>query len=190
MPSIRKRRGRSQTRYSESTNADRSDEHDEPLDEDDQRELVESLEREAAVQTRFFQDVFAFGIGGIAIVFSLTLPLLCPEECTANDGTKLACWSHAVVSSGVHAWSIHPFLLTRSLTTRSPSIVIDVMLQVIPIVLWLTGFVSNDEDHFHLALLIGNLVTFFGARLMYWDVESTKKSIEDLDAARYRHKTL
>jgi hypothetical protein len=183
----RNRRGRSHTRYSESTNADPNDE---PLDEDDQQELIESLEREAAIQTRFFHALFGFGIGGMAIVFSLIFPLLCPDECAAEKGTALACWSHAVFSSGLHAWSIHPFVLKRSVTTRPPSIVVDIILQAIPIVLWFTRFVSKDEDHFHLALLIGNFVTFFGARLMYWDVQSTKRSLEELDAARYKHKSL
>ena len=207
---IHNRRGRSKTRYSESTNADAVDHDDdddddddddepidEPIDEDDQQELVESLQREAAVQSRFFQNVFGYGIGGMAIVFSLIFPLLCPDECTA-EGTivTLACGSHSVFSSAVHAWSIHPFVLkTSSTTTRSPPppppIIIDVALQVIPILLWLTGFLSTkDEDHFHLALLIGNIVTFIGSRLIYWDIQSTEKALENLDAARYKHKSL
>lgn len=133
----RNRRGRSQTRYSESTNADRNDE---PIDEDVQKELVDFLEREAAVQTRFFSSVFGFGIGGMAMMFSLIFPLLCPDECSAGDGAALACWSHSLFSSGVHAWSIHPFVLKRSLTTRLPSIVVDFTLQTFPIALWLAGF--------------------------------------------------
>jgi hypothetical protein len=186
----RNRRGRSQTRYSESTNAVDDPNDDEPLDEDDQQDLIESLEREAANQTGFFHAVFGFGIGGMAIVFSLIFPLLCPDECSAEKGAALACWSHALFSSGLHGWSIHPFALKRSVTTRPPSIAVDIILQAIPIVLWFTGFISKDEDHFHLALLIGNFVTFLGARLMYWDLQSTKRSLEDLDAARYRHKSL
>lgn len=186
--SARTRRGRSQTKYSKSTNAYWSD--DEPLDEDDQRELLESLEKEAAVQTLFFQAVFCFGIGGMAIVFSLILPLLCTDECSADDGRRLACWFHSAYASGVHAWTIHPFALKRSLTISPPPIAIDITVQAIPTVLWLTGFVSKDEDYFHLALIIGNVVTLLGARLIYWDMQSTKKVLENLDAARYKYKSL
>ena len=177
------RRGRSQTRYSESTNADQ----DELIDEDDQQELIESLQREAAIQSRFFQNIFGFGIGGMAIVFSLIFPLLCPDECAAEG--MGACWSHSVFSSALHAWSIHPFVL-KTLSTRSPTTIIDVALQMIPILLWLTGFVSRDEGLFHFALLVGNIVTFIGAHLIYWDMKSTETALGNLDAARYKHKSL
>ena len=185
--SMRKRRGRSKTRYSESTNADQNEE---PMDEDDQIEFIKSLEKEAADQTHFFQAVFGFGIGGMAIIFSLIFPLLCPDECNVDRETAIACWSHSVFSSGGHAWSVYPFVFRRSLSTGSPPIAIDVALQAIPIVLWFIGFFSKDEDHFHLALLMGNIVTFLGARMIHWDIQSTKRSLENLDAARYSHKSL
>ena len=107
-----RRRGRSKTRYSESTNADQAHE---PMDEDDQESLVASLEREAATQTRFFHAIFGFGIGGMAVVYSMMLPFLCPEECKLDDGTAAACWLHSVYSSGVHIRSIYPFLFKTSL---------------------------------------------------------------------------
>lgn len=186
--SMRRRRGRSPTQYTESTNADRL--QDDPLDEDDQKELVKSLRKEADDQTRLFQALFGFGIGGMAIVFSLIFPLLCPDECNVDRATAMACWSHAIYSSGLNTWLVYPFLFRRSLTTQPPSIVIDLALQTIPIVLWLVGVFGPDEDFFHVALFIGNTFTFLGARLMYWDIRSTRKSLESLDAARYRHKTL
>jgi len=195
----RKRRGRSTTKYSDSTNANGTtseDDDDVFLDEDDQIELIESLEQEAASQTRFFHGLFGFGIGGMAVVFSLILPVLCPDECSAGNGRAMACWSHSVYSCCLHAWSVHPFVLSKqqSLTTNGPpSIMIDALLQAIPILVWFTGLVDSndgDEDYFHVALLIGNLVTFGGARLMYWDMQSTQRSLEGLNAARYKHKAL
>lgn len=183
---MRRRRGRSPTQYSDATNAVEA----EPLDEDDQKELVESLEKEAAEQTKLFQAMFGFGIGGMAIVFSLIFPVLCPEECNVDRTTAMACWSHSIYSSILNAWVVYPFISRRSLTTKPPSIAIDLVLQTIPIALWFAGFFGPDDDFFHVALFIGNILTFLGARIMYWDVQSTKKSLESLDAARYRHKTL
>jgi len=191
----------------DATNAGNYDD-DEPMDEDDQRELVKLLQLEAAAQSSFFQKVFGYGIGGTAIFLSLVFPLLCPDECSADRGTALACWSHSVFSCGVHARMIHPFVLQSSSTTTelsssttsssaSTSLTIttiatntDIALQVIPILLWLTGFFSKDEDHFHLALLISNLVTYLGAHLVFWDMQATQKELESLDAARYKHKAL
>ena len=177
-----RRRGRSKTRYSESTNASA-----EPMDEDDQIELIESLEKEALEQTMFFQKIYGFGIGGMAIVVSLIFPLLCPDECRE---TPIACWCHAMLSSAVHAWQAIPFAFQIAIVNGPPHMAVDSTFQLIPIVIWLLGFFGNDEDQFHLALLIGNLVTFLGSRLMYWDIQSTKKSLESLDAARYKHKSL
>jgi len=161
------------------------------MDEDDQKELVESMQREAAEQSVYFQKIFGYGIGGMAIVVSLVFPLLCPDECSWDRGTARACWSHSVLASSLHAWTVHPFVLSKPSLAGRPLEIVDVALQSIPFVLWLTGvFFSDDEDHFHLALLIGNAVTFFGARLIYWDIESIKDSLGNLDAARYKHKTL
>mmetsp|Transcript_27033 Transcript_27033/g.30313 ORF Transcript_27033/g.30313 Transcript_27033/m.30313 type:complete len:181 (+) Transcript_27033:50-592(+) len=179
--------------YTKSTNSD-----GECIDEDDQKELVESLHREANIQSIFFQNIFCFGIGGLAILFSLTLPLLFPDECANNSSTYTAgasiCCSHAVYSSLTHAWTIHPFILKTSQATAGVSKittdVVGIVLQTIPIVLWLTGFFSQDKDHIHLALLIGNVVTIIGAHLIYWDIYSTRKAIKELYNARYKHKAL
>jgi len=184
------RNRRSSTKYTKSTNAD-----GQFIDEDDQKELVEALHREAYIQSIFFQNIFCFGIGGLAIIFSLILPLLYPGE-YANDRStagSIICYSHAVYSSLTHAWTIHPFILKTSQATgvsKIPTDVVGIVLQAIPIVLWLTGFLTQDEDHIHLALLIGNVVTIIGAHLIYWDMHSTRKAIKELDNARYKHKTL
>ena len=175
-------RGRSPTKYCTSTNSD-------PIDEDEQRELVESLRRDAAVQEMQLFKVYGFGIGGMAIVFSLIFPLLCPDECSTGAA---GCWSHAVYSSLTHLYVIHPFVLkntsTRVLATRMDAVAF--LLQAIPIIFWFAGFFSRGEDNFHLILLIGNAISYLGAHLVCWDMQSTLKSIEELDAARYKHKTL
>eukprot|EP00536_Pseudo-nitzschia_multiseries_P009496 jgi/Psemu1/23330/gm1.23330_g len=196
------RRGRSPTPYQNATNADNFDDDASMMDEDDQLELVESLQREAISQTRFFQKLFCYGIGGIAIAISLAFPLLCPDECGADQETAMACWSHSVFSTAVHLRTVRPFAsesppspsptttISRSAAAIRVQSAIDIVLQVGPIGLWWAGFFSTDEDHFHLALLIGNFVTFLGARLIQWDMQATQHALESLDASRYKHKSL
>lgn len=162
----------------------------EPLDEDEQRELVQSLHIQAVEQSRFFQKAFGYGIGGFAMIFSLCFPFLCPDECRHES----TCWVHAVFASAVHAWTVHSFVLPSSSAAASPSRskdVVSLALQVIPWLIWVFGSsFAHDEDHFHLGLIIGNLVTYLGAFLIRWDMESTNKALQDLDAAQYRHKAL
>ena len=195
----RNRRGRSPTRYTDATNSylrnhddDDSFSDYDPLDEDDQRELLESLEQEAAAQSRLFQIAFGYGIGGTAVVFSLVFPLLCPEECGADTETAVACWSHSFFSCIVHARTVFPFVKPFSANQRRSTAitVLDAALQVIPVLLWWAGVVSSDEEYFHLALLISNFVTFLGARIIYWDMNATQIALESLDSARYRYKSL
>lgn len=191
------------------TDDDADDDKEQFIDEDDQKDLVESLQSEANIQSIFFQNLFGYGIGGLAILFSLIFPLLCPDECAANyndnnnNNNATICWLHAFYSSLTHAWVIYPFVTKKTSQTRrrvskirAITDFIGIALQLLPIILWLTGFfiiaVQQDGDahFFHLALIIGNFVTYIGAQLIYWDIQSTRKAIEELDSARYKHKAL
>ena len=63
--------------------------------------------------------------------------------------------------------------------------------QVTPWIIWFFGSsFAHDEDHFHLGLMIGNIVTILGSLLIRWDMESTNKALKDLDDARYKHKAI
>jgi hypothetical protein len=193
-----RRRGRSPTPQFQATNAavidsgnadDNVNDEDssvEPMDEDEQRAIVESLHAQAVAQSRFFQQMFGYGIGGFATIFSLCFPLLCPDECYHER----LCWIHAVFSSAVHAWTVHPFILQVTEWSRWKCI-IGLSLQVVPWLIWLfdTTF-SRDEDHLHLGLMIGNLVTYSGSFLMHWDMQSTNMALRELDDAQYSHKAL
>ncbi|MGK3750158.1 MAG: hypothetical protein ACI8RD_002457 [Bacillariaceae sp.] len=219
---ISKIRNRGTTRssidkYTESPttdDADTDDDQEQFIDEDDQKDLVESLQSEANIQSIFFQNVFGYGIGGFAIIFSLIFPLLCPDECANNNNNNnidnnnngaaaTICWLHAVYSSLTHAWVMYPFVMKKTSQTtrrevskiRTITNFIGIALQLLPTVLWLTtGFfiaaAQHDDHFFHLALIIGNVVTYIGAHLIYWDIQSTRNAIEELDSARYKHKAL
>lgn len=180
---------------------------EDPMDEDDQRALVESHHKEAAAQGRFFQAAFGYGIGSFAVAMSAFLPLLCREECAASGAVP--CWGHAAYSCLAHAWAVWPFIFCRPKqqeggasaaagnlpppsSARDPDrhLAVGLALQLVPPVLWLAGAFDRDEDHFHLGLMIGNLVTYGGAWLILWDARCTDRLLRDLRDAQYKHKSL
>jgi TRAP-type uncharacterized transport system fused permease subunit len=155
------------------------------MDKDDQDALVESMEDEAWQQTKQFQRFFGF-VGGFAVLVSLAYPLLCQEECSVRWTT---CWIHSIVSSVNHVCAI---LLSRR-NQRSQDfqlLVATIFLVAAPSALWVFGNFAEDVEHFHVGLLVGNLVTFLGALLLRWDIESTSKALDDLNGAKYEHKSL
>jgi hypothetical protein len=65
-----------------------------------------------------------------------------------------------------------------------------VLLHVAPLLLWVMGGFDQDVEHFHLGLLLGNLVTLLGSFLLLWDLQSTRQALSDLNGAKYEHKSL
>lgn len=217
----RQRRGRSPTAYTgttsnagvDSDSERNNDDHDgsvEPMDEDEQRALIEKLRKEAADQTSFFQMMFGYGVGGFGIVLSLALPIICQEEC---QHTQIECWGHSFISLALHILAVYPFVMTNGNTistitaskqqsgsdSRSSSLsscpttfqkIIGIILQLTPVAVWLLDGFGDDRDHFHFALLIGNAITFSGHHFIVWDIESTNKALADLEKAQYNHKSL
>jgi hypothetical protein len=53
-----------------------------------------------------------------------------------------------------------------------------------------SSIVGEEEEHFHLGLMIGNIVTFLGLLVLRWDALSTRLALQELDAAQYKHKAL
>mmetsp|Transcript_2494 Transcript_2494/g.5434 ORF Transcript_2494/g.5434 Transcript_2494/m.5434 type:complete len:207 (+) Transcript_2494:97-717(+) len=201
------RRGRSPTAYAGSTNdgSGHDDDDDtygagrvvESMDEDDQKALIEKLRNQAMNQQVFFQQLFGYGVGGFGVVLSLALPIICQEEC---QFMQIECWSHSFISLGLHILAVYPFVVgttpTPTTTARDNHArkfqqkMIGVVSQLLPFIVWLLGWFGDDRDHFHLSLLIGNAITFFGHHFIMWDIESTNKAICDLEKAQYNHKSL
>lgn len=209
-----RRRGRSPTERFKATNSalDASEEENGDnaviLDTDDQEELIRTMEEEAKKQSQLFQTAFSL-VGGFAMVVSLFVyPFLCHDECSQR---LFSCWTHAIVSCGTHGLSVK---VSRS-TNRYPNGVdhieddinddagpapifpslpslfgILVVLHVLPLVLWVLGAFDRDVEHFHLGLVLGNLVTLLGSFLLYWDAQSTQQALNDLHGAKYEHKSL
>ncbi|KAL3936847.1 MAG: hypothetical protein SGBAC_007923 [Bacillariaceae sp.] len=183
-----RRRGRSPTSYTGTNTASEDDDvmdEDDILDEDDQAELVEAVRREAEVQMKQLQLCFTYiGFGAIAI--ALLDPFLCYEEC---EQQLVSCWTHSILSAILHGGAValariesneqdfHLFLLLFALV-------------VIPMIFWVMDFFHEDIEHFHIGLLLSNMVTFVGCILLRWDDNSTFSAIDDLDALKYEHKTL
>ena len=62
---------------------------------------------------------------------------------------------------------------------------------MVPWIVWIFGGAfDHDEDHFHLGLMIGSLVTYLGSFFVRWDMKSMDKALEELHNAQYKHKAL
>ncbi|CAJ1943134.1 unnamed protein product [Cylindrotheca closterium] len=176
-----RRRGRSPTSY-RGTNTTTEDD---VLDEDDQSELIEEIRLEAEAQMEQFQRYFTFiGFGAIAI--SLVDPFLCQEEC---EQQITSCWSHSIFSAVLHGAAV---ALARNQSNEQDFhwFLILFALVVIPMIFWVMDLFHEDIEHFHIGLLLSNMVTFVGCILLRWDDQSTFTSIDDLHDLKYAHKTL
>lgn len=176
-----RRRGRSPTSYRGTNTAP----EDDLMDEDDQNELIETMQREVEAQMQQFQHYFTLiGFGAIAI--ALLDPFLCQEECAEQ---MVSCWTHSVFSAVVHGATV--------VLARNKSYVQDFhwfltvfALVVLPIVFWMMDFFHDDIEHLHIGLSLCNMVTFAGCMLLRWDGKCTSISVNDLHKLKYEHKTL
>ena len=200
-----KRRGRSQTPADQCTNAASHGREDgEPvcyMDEDDQDELVTSLQDDAIRQAKQFHKFFAF-VCLFAIFVTVLYPWLCPVDCSNK---QFRCWIHTGYSVLLHALDIAlqkhtPFENTPQSTmigmkaalfiSSRGLILAAASLTVLPLVLLLVGAITDDVEDFHLGLIVGNMVTFGGLVLLRWDAASTNRALEELNGSKYKYKDL
>ena len=164
---------------------DNEEEKAEFLDQDDQDKLVEKMAQEVAHQTQQFQKMFRM-VAGFAVVVSLFYPWLCQDECARpNSQYWLVCWTHALYSALNHALVI---VLVAKKEKVMPFLAAGTLVPLV--VVWIFGFFSEDIEHFHIGLVIGNVVTLLGSFLLRWDAQSTRNALVELDASKYRHKAL
>lgn len=207
-----KRRGRSPTEKSYSTNAvpydyenDHVDDEDEDdmiiMDTDDQESVIQALQEQAQEQVQLFQKAFAI-VGVLAIVITLFVyPFLCYDECSQQPWS---CGTHALVSSLSHGLAIYGsrfpnipprpeetllLLLPVSILKTTPFLLATI-LNVLPIIFWVGGAFHLDVEHFHLGLVVGNILTLLGSFLLVWDAQSTQQALDELYGAKYEHKSL
>jgi hypothetical protein len=122
---------------------------------------------------------------GFAVVVSLFYPLLCQDECSRPSGNWLVCWTHALYSALNHVLVI--VLVTKQ--NIMPFLAVGTLVPLV--VVWRLGFFSEDHiDHFHIGLIIGNVVTLLGSFLLRWDAQSARNALMELNASKYRHKGL
>lgn len=176
-----RRRGRSPTSYRGTNTVT----EDDALDEDDQNELIEEIQREAEAQMKQFQRYFTF-IGAIAIGIALADPLLCQEEC---EKQTVACWMHSIFSAIMHGAAV---ALARNKRNEQDLhwFLTLFALVVLPMLCWMMDLFHEDIEHFHIGLLLSNMVTFVGCMLLRWDDNSTTNSINDLHSLKYAYKSL
>lgn len=199
-----RRRGRSPTPKETTTNGSTIESENEFLDTDDQTALIATLADEAQRHLKQFRLAFGL-VGGFAAIVSLMYPLLNPEECSVR---LFPCWFHSIGAAVIHSLSValsqfqtpdisSPLYHTTTISqpnkgSRLLHIFLGgtTMLHVLPPLLWWIGMLDNGAEHFHLGLWLGNVVTFLGALLLRWDASSTKRALEDLNDAKYEHKSL
>jgi hypothetical protein len=93
--------------------------------------------------------------------------------------------------------------ITSNSKFQRPMILVAAILTFGPVGLWKMRWLENrdtsvvyssavgdEEEHFHLGLMIGNIVTFLGLLVLRWDALSTRQALQELDAAQYKHKAL
>ena len=155
------------------------------MDEDDQKELIQTIQREVEAQVQQFQHFFTLiGLGAIAI--ALVDPFLCQEECKEQ---LFSCWAHSIFSAVLHGAAV---VLARNGSNAGDfhwCLTVSALV-LLPIVFWMMDFFHDDIEHLHIGLSLSNMVTFAGCMLLRWDGKSTSISINELHRLKYAHKTL
>ena len=170
------------------------------MDTEDQDNLIQSLQEQAQEQVQLFQKAFVV-VGFLAMVITLFVyPFLCYEECSQR---QWSCGTHAVFSSISHGLTIYgsqsqslksphddALLLLPVSILKSTPFLLAAILTLMPVFFWVGGAFHLDVEHFHLGLVVGNILTLLGSFLLVWDGQSTQQALDELYGAKYEHKTL
>lgn len=165
-----------------------------PLDEDDQEEIVQSLTEEAQEQMELIHSIFS-RVCEAAIFLCLLVGMATPD---------VWCWIHVIGASVLHWGSIQVAATAKpgsddrgTFQTYFPLLAV---LAVAAVVVRPGGATAaskrslsserEDDLSHHLGLAISNIVTMGGAFYLKWDSRSTRKALEDLERSKYRYKSL
>jgi putative exporter of polyketide antibiotics len=155
--------------------SNKTDDHlADPIDEDEQEEITRNLEHDASAQMKEINQIFAT-ICAVASVGCLIVAI----AVTRDDLTGRI---HAVLAA-----AFHYLARQHSMSSQlNDAVVLGVAL--LPILLLLT--IGADESEIHWSLSLGNLLTGVGVIYLRRENQSTTKAITDLNAAKYRHKSI
>ncbi len=183
------------------------------LDEDDQTEMVELLRKQARSQQHTMERVQG-GIGTAAAVVALILPFL------SESSHSSLVWCHAVYTAVLVLLVSKQHLTIRTsddnhdtttpTTSSSTTVIVSFrrlvlfVLSSLPMATWVSAFARRERDlndlalrqqqqqyfgiHFCLSLI--SLIMFGGAFLVDFDAQSTEHALDELEASKYRFKSL
>lgn len=154
----------------------------EPLDEDEQDQIFNNLEEEVTNQIKQ-SNRFATIIGYLAVFLNFVLAVLNPF---AEMSVQL--WTHATVSSGFHLYCTLRHAID---TTKDNQQDITLIILAIFSCLLLT-ILGADHPTFdlHFLFFIGNLLTTSFAVWLRRDSMAILHAIQELEAAKYKYKSL
>lgn len=152
----------------------RHDEGSVAIDEDEQDEIVQSLEEEAANHIRFLTLVFTVfcRLASVAFFILALMP---------NITISIRC--HGLYSSILHEYSNRQ--QHYALLKKNDQILI--LLTVLPLLLPL---IVSDDDARHWSLTFSNIITMFGTFYVRKEKGTTEASVSDLKSSKYKYKSL
>jgi hypothetical protein len=187
------------------------------LDEDDQTEIVGLLRKQAQFQQRLMERVQRY-IGVAAGIVAILLPFL-SEAFNSSLVWMHAVYTAALVVFVSRGWTIRKRLsspmpsysstrATASNDTISLRWLILFCLSSLPMAMWISAFARWGRNYdtltsssivlhlqqqtvvAHLCLSLISLITFGGALLVDYDAQSTERALKELEASKYRFKSL
>lgn len=153
-----------------------SEEVVEPLDDDEQEEIVQSLEDEVLKQAAQMRRIFT----AVCIVFACAS--LGMVWIGANSKAE---WIHGIVSAGLHLLASRNIDIMETKRFRDNGTLV---VAVVP--LMILGYYRTTTSDLHWAMAISNLLSLLGSLFLSWDTISSLEGIGELRASKYKHKSL
>ena len=154
------------------------------MDEDEQDELVASLEKEGNQQIQFMNKMFTavcFMAMGITVLL------------VAFHGGGLRQFTHALYSAGVHWLARTHAMVSSGALQSSNTFVLLILLVLAPLYILASFTTSMNEDGtstLHWCIALANLLVAICSILLRMESVSTIQSLEQLQGSKYQYKSL
>lgn len=156
-----------------------------PMDEDDQAEVVASLEKEGLQQIETFNRIFSIicfvAMGSTAVVVLI-------------HGGGLLQWAHAIYSASVY-WIARLYAAAEVSGSLKYSgnvalLVLSVLSPFLLMTAYNTSLTENDTAHLHWSIALANLLIVVCSILLRIETINTVKGINTLESSKYSFKSL
>jgi hypothetical protein len=171
---------RRRTTASDGASAEAAD----PIDENEQDEIVKNINDDASAQMKEMIQIFGY----ICLVAAVACVVLGVTASTKVLGV------HAMVASGLHI--LARYLCSSTSATsfwRDAGLLVATVFPMLALFLLLPAMSLSNygaESEYHLSLTLGNLLTSVTCVFLKRDQNSTAKAISELHASKYSFKSL